>query len=103
MSPSAKYGVWLLLVRGEVTVARAASQVGVGRSTIIRVRQAAKDGALAALAASKSGWPGESAQDVELKEANAETEGLGEAVKELAVKLTLLESIAGAEPWGHPA
>ncbi len=78
----------MLVVRGEVTVARAASQVGVGRSTIIRVRQVAHEGALAV---SEPGWPGESARDVEWVQAHAEIERFGEAVKGLVVKLTLLE------------
>lgn len=95
LSPSAKYEIWLRLVRGEVTIAQAAAEAGVDRSTIIRVRQVAKDGALAALAASKPGSPGRSARDVELDEANAEIARLGEAIKELAVKLTLLEGKGG--------
>lgn len=96
LSPSAKYEIWLQLVRGEVTIAQAAATAGVDRSTIIRVRQVAKDGALAALAASKPGSGGKSPRDVELEEANAEIERLGEAVKELAVKLTLLEKKGGS-------
>ena len=51
--------------------------------------------ALAALAASKPGTPGKSIRDVELEEANAEIARLSEAVKELAVKLTLLEGKGG--------
>lgn len=96
LSPSAKYEIWLRLVRGEATIAQAATEAGVDRSTIIRVRQVAKDGALAALAASRPGTPGKSARDVELEEANAEIARLGEAVKELAVKLTLIEGKGGS-------
>lgn len=96
LSPSAKYEIWLRLVRDEVTIAQAASQAGVDRSTIIRVRQVAKDGAMAALAASKPGTPGKSQRDIELEEANAEIARLGEAVKELAVKLTLIEGKGGS-------
>lgn len=96
LSPSAKYEIWLRLVRDEVTIAQAASQAGVDRSTVIRVRQVAKDGAMAALAASRPGTPGKSARDVELEEANAEIDRLSEAVKELAVKLTLLEGKGGS-------
>ena len=95
LSPSAKYEIWLRLVRDEVTIGQAATEAGVDRSTIIRVRQVAKDGALAALAASKPGTPGRSPKDVELAEANAEIARLSEAVKELAVKLTLLEGKGG--------
>ena len=78
-----------------MTIGQAATEAGVDRSTIIRVRQVAKDGALAALAASKPGTPGRSPKDVELAEANAEIARLSEAVKELAVKLTLLEGKGG--------
>ncbi|MFB9733537.1 hypothetical protein [Ornithinimicrobium kibberense] len=97
LSASAKYEIWLQLVRGEATIGQAATSAGVDRSTIIRVRQVAKDGALTALAASRPGTPGKSARDVELEEANAEIDRLGEAVKELAVKLTLLEKKGGLD------
>lgn len=43
LSPSAKYEIWLQLVRGETTIAQAAAEAGVDRSTIIRVRQVAKE------------------------------------------------------------
>jgi transposase len=95
LTPSMKYEIWLQLVRGEVTIAQAAAAAAVDRSTIIRVRQVAKEGALAALAASKPGV-GKTARDVELEEANAEIARLSEAVKELAVKLTLLEGKGGS-------
>lgn len=95
LSPSAKYEIWLRLVRGEATIAQAASEAGVDRSTVIRVRQVAKEGALAALAASKPGTSAKSIRDVELEEANAEIVRLSEAVKELAVKLVLLEKKGG--------
>ncbi len=95
LTPSMKYEIWLQLVRGEVTIAQAAAAAAVDRSTVIRVRQVAKEGALAALAASKPGV-GKTARDVELEEANAEIARLSEAVKELAVKLTLLEGKGGS-------
>ncbi len=98
LSPSAKYEIWLQLVRGEVTISAAASSAGVDRSTILRIRTVAKDASLAALAASKPG-SGKSGRDVELEEANAEIARLGEAVKELAVKLTLLEGKGGPVSW----
>ena len=53
MTPSTRYENWLQLVRGEATIAQAATAAAVDRSTIIRVRQGVKEGALAALAASK--------------------------------------------------
>ncbi len=47
------------------------------------------------MAASKPG-AGKTARDVELEDANAEIARLSEAVKELAVKLTLLEGKGGS-------
>ena len=96
LTPSQKYELWLQLVRQEVTMAEAAAAAGVDRSTIVRIRQVAKDGALTALAASKPGAAGK-ARDAELAAANAEIARLSEAVKELAVKLTLVEGKGG---WG---
>ncbi len=55
LAPSVKYEIWLQLVRGETTINTAAEAAGVDRSTIMRLRQVAKDGALAALAESKPG------------------------------------------------
>ena len=95
LSPSAKYEIWLQLVRQEVTIAEAAEQQQVDRSTIMRIRTVAKEGALAALAASKPGVHARE-RDYELAAAKAEVARLGEAVKQLAVKLTLVE---GKDGW----
>jgi len=96
LSPSQKYEIWLQLVRQEATVAEVASTQQVDRSTIMRIKQVAKDGALAALSSSK---PGNKAKerDYELEAAKAEVARLSEAVKELAVKLMLVE---GKDGWG---
>lgn len=96
LSPSQKYEIWLQLVRQEVTIAEAAATQQVDRGTILRIRTVAKEGALAALAASKPGVAG-AARDAELAQAKAEIARLSEAVKELAVKLTLVEGKGG---WG---
>ena len=96
MTPSQKYEIWLQLVRQETTIEEAADRVGVDRSTIMRLRTVAKDGALAALAESKPGVQ-QAKRDVELEAARAEAARLGEAVKELAVKLMLIE---GKGRWG---
>ena len=95
LAPSVKYEIFLQLVRGETTINTAAETAGVDRSTIMKLRQVAKEGALAALSASRPGV-GKSARDVELDAANAEVVRLAEAVKELAVKLTLLEGKGGS-------
>jgi transposase-like protein len=96
LSPSLKYEIWLQLVRQEATVAEVAAAQQVDRSTIMRIKQVAKDGALAALAASKPGVQARQ-RDYELEAAKAEIARLSEACKELAVKLTLVE---GKDGWG---
>lgn len=96
LSVSQKYEIWLQLVRQEVTVAEAATEHKVDRSTIMRIRTVAKEGALAALAASKPGV-GAKDRDYELEAAKAEIARLGETVKEMAVKLMLVEGKGG---WG---
>ena len=96
LSPSQKYEIWLQLVRQEVTIAEAAAAEHVDRSTIMRIRTVAKEGALAALAASKPGVAARE-RDYELELARAENARLGEALKEMAVKLMLVEGKGG---WG---
>jgi transposase len=96
LSPTQKYEIWLQLVRGETTISEAADRFGVDRSTIMRLRQVAKDGALQALAESKPGVQ-QARRDLELEAARAEAARLGETVKELAVKLMLVE---GKGRWG---
>jgi len=62
----------------------------------MRIRTVAKEGALAALAASKPGVR-ERVRDYELEAAQAEVARLGEALKQMAVRLTLVEGKGG---WG---
>jgi putative transposase len=52
LTPLQKDEIWLRLVRGEASIAEAAGRYGVDRSTIMRLRMVAKDGALQALAES---------------------------------------------------
>ena len=96
LSPLQKYEIWLQLLRQEVTMAEAADSHQVDRSTVVRIRQVAKQGALAALTESRPGTRAQ-ARDLELEAAKAEIARLSETVKELAVKLTLIEGKGG---WG---
>jgi transposase len=96
LTPSKKYEIWLQLVRQEVTIAEAAAEHQVDRSTIMRIRMIAKEGALAALAASRPGAASRQ-RDYELEAAKAENARLSEALKEMAVRLTLVE---GKGRWG---
>src|SRR5215216_7204425 len=96
LTPLQKYEVWLQLVRQETTIGEAADRWEVDRSTIMRLREVAKQSALQALAESRPGVRSKE-QDLELAQAKAEAARLGEALKELAVKLLLVE---GKGRWG---
>lgn len=96
LAPQEKYEIWMQLVRGETTVGEAADRAGVDRSTVAKLRQVARQGALDALAQSRPGRR-ERQRDVELEDAQAEIERLRTALAEMAVRLTLAE---GKEPWG---
>src|SRR3954454_1645595 len=72
LSPSEKYEIWVSLIRGEYTIAGAAEQSGVDRSTIMKLRTVARQGALEALAASKPGGRAGSGSSPELAAARAE-------------------------------
>ena len=93
LTPLGKYEIWLQLVRQEMTIGEAADRYQVDRSTIMRIRTVAKDGALAA------SRPGVKARerDVELEQTKAEVARLSEALKEMAVKLMLVDGKGG---WG---
>lgn len=96
LSPAEKYQAFVQVLAGEMTVAQCAEHWGVDRSTIMKAREVAKQGALAALAASKPGVRADGV-DPELLAARHEIARLSEALKEMAVKVTLLE---GKERWG---
>ena len=91
LSPSEKYEIWISLMRGEYTIAGAAERAGVDRSTIMKMRMVARQGALDALAASKPGVRAGSGADGELAAARAEIARLTEALKEMGVRLMLAE------------
>ena len=64
---------------GELSQSEAAERFGIDRSTVMRIRQVAKQGALEALAASKPGVRAAQQQDAELAAARTEIARLGEA------------------------
>ncbi len=96
LTPSQKYEIFLQLVRQEVTMMEVAENWQVDRSTVMRIRTVAKQGALDALASSKPGRPA-AERDYEPAAARADAARLGEALKEMAVKLMLVE---GKGAWG---
>ena len=96
LAPQEKYEIWMQLVRGETTIADAAEAARVDRSTIAKLREVARQGALDALAQSRPGRR-EKQRDFELEAAHGEAERLRAALAEMAVRLTLAE---GKETWG---
>lgn len=90
LSPQQKYEIWLQLVRGEMTIIAAADAAGVDRATVMRLRSVAKQGALDALSASRPGGK-TNGVDPELAQARAEVTRLGDALKEMGVRLMLVE------------
>ena len=95
LSPEQKWEIFLEVTTGELTQADAARKWGVDAGTVIRLRRDAKDACLAAFASSKPGRPSK-ARDDELEGLRAENARLTEAVKELAVELTL---VRGKSRW----
>src|SRR3954451_15800370 len=88
LSPEEKWQVFLEVVSQQLSQADAARKWGVDVSTVIKLRRLAKDGALTAFAASRPGRPA-SVEQVELEDLRAENARLSEAIKELAVELSL--------------
>jgi transposase len=88
LTPEEKWEIFLEVTSQEISQADAARKYGVDVSVIIRLRALAKDAALAAFVSSKPGRPA-SAEQVELELLRAENDRLSEALKEMAVELTL--------------
>ncbi len=95
LSPEQKWELFLEVTSKELTQADAARKWQVDVSTVIKVRKLAKDAALAAFAASKPGRP-RSPLELELEAERAENARLSEALKEMAVELTL---VRGKSRW----
>lgn len=66
LSGEQKYDLWLRMLTGQITRVAAAAEAGVDRTTIMTLRKVAKDGAIAALQASRPGR--QRADRVELSE-----------------------------------
>ena len=93
-----KYDLWVRMLTGQITQAEAAAEAGVDRSVISRLRAVARDGAVAALGASRPGRSRQSrAEASEAAALRAEVERLGRTVVEQAVELAVLR---GRSDWG---
>lgn len=88
LSPEEKWEIFLEVTSQEISQADAARKYGVDVSVIIRLRALAKDAALAAFASAKPGRA-VSVEAVEVELLRSENDRLGEALKEMAVELTL--------------
>jgi transposase len=88
LSPEEKWQVCLEVTSQQLSQADAARKWGVDVSTVIKLRRLAKDGALAAFAASRPGRRA-SIERVALGACRQENACLSEALKELAVELSL--------------
>ncbi|MCP3993155.1 MAG: helix-turn-helix domain-containing protein [bacterium] len=98
MTPEQKYDLWVRMLSGQLSQADAAAEVGVDRTTVTRLRAVARDGAIAALSASKPGKPKQSrAERTRIAELETEVARLQSTIVEQAVELALLR---GKTSWG---
>ena len=93
-----KYDLWVRMLSGQITQSAAAAEAGVDRTVITRIRTVARDGAIAALQASKPGKATVSRSDVaQVTVLEAEVARLQKTVVEQAVELAVLRGKSG---WG---
>src|SRR3954447_26410827 len=99
LSAEQKYDLWLRMLPGQITtVAAAAAEAGVDRTTIMTLRKVAKDGAITALQASRPGRPrADRAELSELARLRADNERLTATIVEQAIELAALR---GKASWG---
>ncbi len=93
-----KYDLFVRMLSGQVGQADAAAEVGVDRITITRIRTVARDGAIAALQASKPGRSKTSrVEQSKINVLEAEVARLQATIIEQAVELAVLR---GKTSWG---
>ena len=97
LSGEQKYDLWVRMLTEQITPSQAAAEAGVDGSTISNLRKTAKDGAIAALTASKPGRRKSTAEVSEAAKLQAEVDRLGMVIIEQAVELALLR---GKSSWG---
>ena len=98
LSAEQKYDLWLRMLTGQITTVAAAAEAGVDRTTIMTLRKVARDGAIAALQASRPGRPkADRAELSELARLRADNERLTATIVEHAIELAALR---GKAAWG---
>lgn len=95
LTPEEKWEAFLEVTSREMSQVDTARKWGVDTSVVIKLRRDAKDAALAAFAASRSGGSRDP-RDVEIEMLNGEVARLTEAIKEQAIELAL---IRGKSRW----
>ena len=98
LSAEQKYDLWVRMLSGQITTVEAAAEAGVDRTTIATLKRVARDGAIAALEASKPGRrKATGGENVELLRLRGEVDRLSTAIVEQAVELAALR---GKSAWG---
>lgn len=93
-----KYDVFVRVLTGQTTQGAAATELGVDRTVITRIRAVARDGAIAALQVSKPGKPTVNrVEQSEIVGLRAEVARLERTIIEQAVELGVLRGKSG---WG---
>jgi transposase-like protein len=93
-----KYDLWQRMLTGQLTTAAAAAEAGVDRSTVMTLRKTARDGAIAALQASRPGRPkANRVEQTEIARLTTEVARLQATIVEQAVELAALR---GKAAWG---
>ena len=98
LSAEQKYDLWVRMLTGQMTTVQAAAAAGVDRTTIATLKRVARDGAIAALEASRPGRRQYSAaENAELVRLRGEVDRLQGAIVEQAIELAALR---GKAAWG---
>ena len=98
MTAEQKYDLWQRMLTGQITTVAAAAEAGVDRTTIMTLRKTARDGAIAALQASRPGRPKQNRAELsEIARLSAEIARLHDTIVEQAIELAALR---GKAAWG---
>jgi hypothetical protein len=92
-----KYEIWVKTLTGEWSTVEAAARSGIDRTTVMALRNVAKNGAISALQASVPGRHRNPAEESELARLKAENARLQDTIVELSIENVALR---GKAPWG---
>ncbi|MGH9068554.1 MAG: hypothetical protein ACRD0J_13870 [Acidimicrobiales bacterium] len=92
-----RYEIWVKTLTGEWSTVEAATRSGIDRTTVMRLRKVAKDGAISALQSLSPGRRPQPGPDAELAALKAENAKLSDTIVELSIENVALR---GKAPWG---